>query len=68
MSESRKARVAALTSQHCHLVRGLCKASDSSDAGMLTGQNYRISMPNDDVREFAETGQLNPLLGADQVS
>lgn len=30
-------------------------------------QNYRISLANEDVREFAESDQLDQLLGADQV-
>ena len=29
--------------------------------------NYRIGIPNLDVREFAEQGQLDPLLSADQL-
>jgi hypothetical protein len=30
-------------------------------------QNYRIALPNPDVRKYAETDQLDPLLAADQV-
>ena len=29
--------------------------------------NYRISMPNLEVRDYAQGGNLNPLLGADQL-
>lgn len=31
-------------------------------------QNYRIAMANIDVRQYAEGGHLDQLLGADQVS
>lgn len=31
------------------------------------GQNYRISLSNEEVRDYAVSDQLDPLIGADQV-